>query len=283
FAAAALLLAGWAALACSQGGIDIDGTAGPGPTAAFLAITAGAPAAAWALWRARGAPALRSRPALLGLGGLAALAAWSGASITWARAPDLAWIEANRTLLALAALAAGLALGSLLPDAGERLAAGLSVAAAPAVAWGLGSKVLPTLLGADGDPARLQTPLGYSNALALVVVMALPGVLWAGARPRARRYLPPLAAAWGAAMLVTLLLTYSRGGLLALLVALVAVLGLAPWRLGAAVTALAAAIGAAIPAAYGLTAGGLTADGLLASQRRDAGLALGGLLLLGMA
>jgi O-antigen ligase len=282
-AVGALLLGGWAALACAQGGIDIDGRAGPGPTAAFLALLVAAPAAAWGLWRARAAPALRTRPVRLALGALCGLVIWTGVSTAWARAPDLAWIELNRTLLALAALVAGLALGALVPRASERLAVGLSLAAGPVVAWGLGSKVLPTLLGADGDPARLETPLGYSNALALVVVLAVPGVLWAAARPGAPRWAPPVAGAWTCAMFVTLLLTYSRGGLLALAVALAAVLVLAPWRLSAAVTALAAAIGAVLPAAYGLAAGRLTADGLLASQRRDAGLVLGLLLLVGMA
>ncbi|MDX6645046.1 MAG: hypothetical protein QOK40_773, partial [Miltoncostaeaceae bacterium] len=279
----AFLLAGWAALACAQGGIDIDGRAGSGPTGAFLALLVAAPAAVWALWRARGAPALRTRPARLALAGLCGLVVWTGASILWARAPDLAWIELNRALLALAALAVGLALGTLVPRAPERLAVGLGLAAVPAVAWGLGSKVLPTLLGADGDPARLGVPLGYSNALALVVVIAVPGALWAGARPGAPRYAAPLAAAWTCALFVTLLLTYSRGGLLALAVALAAVLALAPWRLGAAVTALAAAVAAVLPAAYGLSAGRQTADGLLAAERRGAGLALGWRLAVGMA
>jgi hypothetical protein len=282
-AAGALLLAGWAALACAQGGIDLGLRAGTGPTAAFLAALVAAPAAAWALWLARAAPVLRSRPALLALAGLGGLVVWTGASIAWARAPDLAWIELNRAVLALAALAGGLALGALARRAPERLAVGLSVAAAPAVAWALGSKVLPTLLGADGDLSRLQTPLGYANALALVVVIAVPGALLAAARTGAPRYAEPLAAACVCALFVTLLLTYSRGGLVALAAALAAILALAPWRLSAALMVIAAAIGAALPAAYGLTAGALTADGLLATERQGAGAGLGWRLALGMA
>src|SRR5207342_2878622 len=48
------LLAGWAALSCASGGIDLgDGLGGRGPTAAFVALALAAPAAAWTLWAAR--------------------------------------------------------------------------------------------------------------------------------------------------------------------------------------------------------------------------------------
>ena len=123
------------------------------------------------------------------------LTAWAALSMLWAAAPDLAWIDANRQAIALCALALGLALGALLPDAPRLLGLGLSAAAALPVALALGSKILPGLLGADGDLARLAAPVGYWNALALVAVFAVPGLLWlAGAHAAA-----PVGAAGGRA------------------------------------------------------------------------------------
>jgi len=92
-----------------------------------------------------------------------------------------------------------------------------------------------------------------------------------------------LAAAWMSLLLVTLLLTYSRGGL----IALVAAATLAIWwmrRPFAALTGLAAAVaGAALPAWYGLTANGIATDGLAVADREGAGLGLGWRLVVGMA
>jgi hypothetical protein len=284
------LIAGWALLAVAEGGQTLDpgdGLAGSGATAAFLALALGAPAVVAALGAAGEAAALRAGPTQLALTGMVGLAGWTAVSIVWSSAPDLSWIEANITLIALAALVAGIALGAVVPRAPVRLGVGLSLGAVLPVAWALATKVLPALAGADDrDLARLSAPLAYPNALALVAVIAVPGALWVAARPegegwsRARR---PLAAAWLTAILVTLLLTYSRGGLIALAVAgALAVVWLR--RPFAAVTALgAAALGAVWPGLYGLTADALTTDALPVAEREGAGLGLGWRLLLGMA
>ena len=278
------LLAGWAALACASGGIDLgDGLEGRGPTAAFVALVVAAPAAAWTLWAARAAPALRSGPTRLALGGAAGLAVWTALSIAWSSGPDLSWIEANRAALAVAAMVLGLGLAALMPGTPARLGVGLSLGAAPAVVWALLVKIAPTVAGSDTDLARLQEPLGAWNGLALLAVIAVPGAMWAAARPAPPRWARPLAAAWLAALLVTVLLTYSRSGLLALGVAVLTVLWLGDGRGRALLTLVAAAIGAALPAAYGLTNGPLTTDELAASARRSAGLGLGWRLVLGMA
>ncbi|MCU0308847.1 MAG: O-antigen ligase family protein [Thermoleophilia bacterium] len=248
-----------------------------------MAAVVAAPAAAWAVWTARRTAAVASGPALLTLGALTGLAAWSALSILWALAPDLAWIEVNRTLLVLAALAAALGIAARLPGAPSRFALGLALACAPALAWGLGSRIAPTLLAADGEPARLEAPLGYWNALALVAVMAVPGILWLAGRPGAGRWSVGGAAAALTAALVTLLLTYSRGGVLTLVVTVALVLWLVPGRRRMLAALAGGAAGAALPAWHGLTAPGLTTDGLAVAARRDAGIGLGWRLLVGLA
>jgi len=279
-----VLLGGWAALTCAAGGIDLgDGLAGRGATAAFVALLVAAPAAAWVVWSARDAPALRSGPTRLALAGAAGLAVWSACSIAWSLAPDLSWIEANRAALALAALALGVGLGALLPGAPARLGVGLTVAAAPAVVWALLVKIAPTVAGSDTDLARLQDPLGAWNGLALLAVIAVPGAMWVASRPAPPAWARPLAAAWLCALGVTILLTYSRSGLVALAIAVLVVLWLADGRGRAVLTLAAAAVGAILPALYGLTESALTTDELAASARRSAGLGLGWRLVLGMA
>ena len=285
------LLAGWTLVAVSAGGQSLDrgdGQGGPGATAAFLALALGTPAAIAALGAARDTATLKAAPTRMAIGAMVLLSGWTMLSILWSSAPDQSWVEGNQTMISLAALAAGVGLGALIPRAPLMLAAGLSAAAAVPVVWALGTKVLPALFGAgDRDLARLSAPLDYPNALALVAVLAVPGALWVAASPGGeaawRRALRPLAAAWMSLLLVTLLLTYSRGGLIALALAV----GIAVWwmrRPFAALTALlAGAVGAALPAAYGLTADGLTTDGLAVAEREGAGLGLGWRLVLGMA
>ncbi|HVG99186.1 MAG TPA: tetratricopeptide repeat protein [Miltoncostaeaceae bacterium] len=275
-------LAGWAALAAAGGGIDPgDGLGGDGPTGAFLALAIGAPLAAVAVVLAWDRAALRSGPARLALAAMAGIALWSGLSIAWAAGPDLAWIDANREAVALCALVLGVSLGALVPRAPLAFGLGLSVAALVPVVWALGTKVVPGLLGADRDLGRLAAPVGYWNALALIAAFALPGLLWlAGDR---RPWALPLAAAGIALYGAALVLTYSRGGVLAAAMAVGVTLALAPGR-GRAVAALVAgAAGAAWPAAYGLRDTLLSSDGIPVALREDAGAGLGWRLAVGVA
>jgi hypothetical protein len=275
-------LAGWALLAASGGGIDPgDALGGDGPTGAFLALALGAPLAAAAVALAWDRAALRSGPARLALGALAGIALWSGLSIAWAAAPDLAWLDANREAIALCGLALGLALGALVPRAPAAFGLGLSAAAALSVAIALGTKIVPGWLGSDDDLARLAEPVGYWNALALVAAMALPGLLWLAGGPG--RWRLPLAGAAIAVYGTALVLTYSRGGLLAAAMAVAVTIAIVPWR-GRALAALAAgALGAAWPAAHGLTETLLSSDAIPVGLREGAGAGLGWRLAVGAA
>ena len=281
--AGGLLLAAWAVLAALSGGIDLgDGLATRGATAAMLATLIAAPFAAWALMRARDRAAPRSGPALLAIGGLGGLALWAGISIAWSLAGDLSWTEANRIALATLALVIGIALASLVPKAPERFAVGLAIAAAPVVIWGLLARCLPTVFGSDFEPSRLQAPVGYWNALALVAVIAVPGILWWASRARAdERDLMGGAAAL-AVVVTVLVLTYSRSGLLAFIAVLVIVIGLMPGRVRQGSAVVGGIIGAILPVWFGLTTDELTDDALIAADRSDAGLGLLWRIALGM-
>ena len=266
-----MAVAGWAAVACADGGMDFgDGIGGAGTTAAFVALAVGAPLAAAAALLAWGRPALGAWPSRLALGAMAALAAWSAASIAWADAPDLAWIDANRVAIGLCALTIGIGLGAVLRDAPRLFGLALAAGAAPAVLYALGTKVLPAWLGDDADLARLSAPLGYWNALALVAVFAAPGLLWLAGGTDRPRWGPPVAGAGMALVVVTVLLTYSRGGLLSLLMAVGVTLAFLPGRGDGLAAAVAGGAGALLPAAYALTEPLLSTDQVPTALREGA-------------
>ncbi|MGE0027413.1 MAG: O-antigen ligase family protein [Thermoleophilia bacterium] len=279
-----VMVAGWAAVTCADGGMDFgDGLGGAGATASFLALAVGAPLAAAAALLAWGRPALRAWPTRLALGAMAALAAWSAASIAWADGPDLAWIDANRVAIGLCALAIGVALGAVVRDAPRLFGLALAAGAAPAVLYALGTKVLPGVLGDDTDLARLSTPLGYWNALALVAVFAAPGLLWLAGGTDRPRWGPPVAGGGMTLVATTVLLTYSRGGLLSLLMALGVTIAFLPGRREGVSAAVAGGVGALLPAAYALTQPLLSTDQVPTALREGPGAQLGWRLAVGVA
>src|SRR5580765_3156037 len=159
-------------------------------------------------------PAL-SRDALVALGSLLALVAWNGISVVWSIEPDRSWAYLNRGLVYFALLAFGLWLG---PWAREWVYVLAGVLALP-LGWALLGKAIPAL-GASGRIARLSSPIGYWNALGLLFEMALPLAIWLAARREHRHWLRTAGVVYIYALVVGLLLTYSRGGVLAASVAI---------------------------------------------------------------
>jgi O-antigen ligase len=83
---------------------------------------------------------------------------------------------------------------------------------AVAIGVALATKIFPTLSAETERVARLNSPIGYWNVLALLTVFALPLALWIAA-PRTRPdWLRATGVLYLYAALVALLLTFSRGG-----------------------------------------------------------------------
>jgi O-Antigen ligase len=230
---------------------------------------------------------LRMRAPALAWGGVAALvafAAWSGITLAWSVAPDNTWIEVNRALAYALVLVLAIALGASHPRAMERLAVGYVIVAALVALYALGGKVAPGihiggLMNLDQTAAfsRLRAPLQYWNALALVCVLAIPPALWLAvdsARERATR-LAALAALW--LFVVVIALTYSRGGFVALGVALVVLIAVGTWRLRALLWLALAAAAAAAPLAIAFSHKHLTDNGVPLHDRISDGALMGGI------
>src|SRR5262245_45852072 len=154
------------------------------------------------------------------------LVCWAGLSVLWSVAPDLSWAFFNKGVVLWAFLALGL-LASLGPRAARGAAAMLAGIAGGALAWALLGKAIPGLFPDGARIARLRSPIGYWNGLALVGDFALPLGLWLGARASHSRLVRVAGALLVYAAVASILLAASRTGVLAGLAAVALWLALA--------------------------------------------------------
>ena len=190
-------------------------------------------------------------------------------SIVWSVLPDNSWDYLNRGLAYLAFLVLGLFLAAIVPRAPRATASALAVLVACVIAYALLAKGIPSLYPDYGRLARLRSPVGFWNALALLGDFAVVLGLW---RAADRRFDGALLVFGG---VLTVLLAYSRGGILVGVVAVAAWLWLDARRL----EALAALVvgGAAAVAVFGVSLAlhGVSDDGRPHSARaHDGGLFL---------
>jgi hypothetical protein len=167
--------------------------------------------------------------AWVGVGLLALFAVWCAITLLWSVAPDRTWAYVNRSVAYTLVVVLAIAAASSAPRVIEKVAWGwLAVALATAL-YALAGKVMPgaTILGVGFNhtdvASRLRAPLEYWNALALVMVLALPIALrlTTDERRRDRTRLFGLTSLF--LLMLVLGMTYSRGGLVAFCVAIVVV------------------------------------------------------------
>jgi hypothetical protein len=214
---------------------------------------------------------------------LAALIVWIGLSVLWSVTPDRSWEYANRGLVYFAFLAIGLIVGAADRRAVQAAALGLATLLAAVMVWALAGKVIPSLFPDGARIARLRQPIGYWNGLALLAAMALPLGLWLAVRREHHRILRGAAVVLLFLSAVTLLLTYSRGGVVVALVTVAAYVALTPLRVEAI-----AALAISMPPAIALAFWAFSEPGLVENlqpyhDRARAGAYFGVLLVLGAA
>jgi O-antigen ligase len=272
--AALLLLCGYAAFASGA----ISTSAGARLQVAITLVAAVA-AAAW-LWTGQ----LRvqaDRPARWAILLLAAFAGWSALSVLWSAAPDHTWLEFNRVASYLIILVLAIAFGASSARALTLAARGMLILVAAVILYALGQKVLPGLnisgildLNQTARYARLQQPLGYWNALALLLALGAPPAIALAARQQADRRARTAALVFLQLLIVTIGFTESRGGIVALVVAI----GAGVWLSGRPLQHLAWAavgiLGAIPPLVVELSSHALTADQVPLAAREHAGLLL---------
>ena len=203
---------------------------------------------------------------------LTAYAAWS---ITWAVNPSDAWVEANRHLTYLAAFAAAVALAHLAPRRFSAVLGAITLSAVLISLYALLTKVLPGVLNEDEIYARLREPYGYWNSVGIAAAIAVPGLLWLGARRTGHGALNALAAPGLAICVATVLLAYSRGALVAAAIGVGLWFAVVPLRLRAVAVLAIGGIGGAAIALWSFGQHGLSDDRVELAVRESAGYELG--------
>ena len=213
----------------------------------------------------------------------ATLVVWTGATIGWSIVPDHSWEYFNRTVVFIVFLGLGLVLAAAGGTVAARLgASALATAFGVVLLWALLSKVFPRLDSSGDTVARLNVPVDYWNALALLADGGLVLALWLGALRERTRRLRMVGALLAYAATLGLLLTLSRAGLAAAVVAVCLWLALSrrDWVVGALFLA-ATALPAAAVGGWAFTRPALVEPGATHADRASDGTTFGALALLG--
>lgn len=201
----------------------------------------------------------------------AVFVAYSAFSITWSVEPSATWQEVNRLLGYLAVFTGAVVCARSFPQRWRAVLLGLAVAAVVMSAIALASKVSPELMSPNERYARLREPLQYWNAVGLIAAFGVPLWLYYGTRRIGRPLLDILAAPALTILFVTLMLSYSRGALIAAIVAAGVWIALAPARLKTVATLVVPLIGAAIIVLWAFGQSDLTTDDVDLLIRETAG------------
>ncbi len=229
-----------------------------------------------------GAAATLGRPIYWSAGLLGGLALVSAISSLWSGSVELSVIEADRVLAYLGIYLAAFLIAQT-DQRRQRFAEGLGIAFLVVALMALGSRLLPHVIdiGSLGEGARLYYPLEYWNADGTMFGIAVGALLWTsrGAALTALRWISVAAMP---AVLLALYFTFSRGGLLALLITAGILIALSRDRLWLTATLAIGALGA-LPAVLAVQARGSLSDNLANQAAVDQGVTVLLILLAGMA
>jgi O-antigen ligase len=250
-------------LALAGGGFDVSARHIAGLAAWLVAIVV--LALGWA------SAARLGRPLYLSLGLIGALAVLSAISSLWSGSVELSVAEADRVLVYLGFFLVAFLIAQT-EERRQRFAEGLAISIAAVALLGLGSRLLPHVVevaNSLGSGPRLRYPLGYWNADGAIFGIGVALLLWMSRRAgwAALRW---LSAALIPAVLLALYFTYSRGGLLSLVLASSTLMVLSRDRLWLLATLALGALGA-LPAVLATQARRSLANNLASQNSVDQG------------
>jgi O-antigen ligase len=214
------------------------------------------------------------------LGLFAAFAALTLLSISWSVQAQNTWLDTNLTLSYMAAFGGGMALARLAPERWAAIIGAVVVLTVVVSGYVLLSKVFPSTIARSQQllGARLSAPFGYPNAVGLLAALGLPACVWLGARRGGRPLLRALSVPAIGVLVAALLLSYSRGALVAAVIGLACWFILVPLRLrGTLILALGVAAGGAVML-WALGVPGITSDGQSMQSQTSAGHTFGVIL-----
>jgi len=210
---------------------------------------------------------------------LLALTVLTGLSVVWSVQPDNSWHDADRMLAYSAVFVAAIALARLAPGRWPAILGGLALAAVVVCGYALLTKIFPRSLAPSNTYARLEEPYGYWNAIGLTAAMGAICCLWLGARRTGHALLRALAYPAMGLLLLTLILAYSRGALVALAIGLILWFCVVPLRLRGALVLILGGLGGGAVAAWDFSRHALSAENVSLAERAVAGRQLGVVLI----
>jgi O-antigen ligase len=204
-------------------------------------------------------------------------------SSLWSGSIELSVIEVDRVAVYLGFFIAAFLIAQT-DERRQRFAEGLAIAAALVALLGLGGRLLPHVIDVavtTSSGPRLSYPLGYWNANGAIFGIAVAMLLWTSRRAvsTALRW---LSVATIPICLLALYFTYSRGGLLSLVVACGCLLALSRDRLWLLATLAIGALGT-FPAVLAVQSRRSLADNLGGQAAIDQGVTVLLILLAGIA
>jgi hypothetical protein len=211
------------------------------------------------------------------IGLFAVLAGVTALSITWSLQPSDSWLEANRTFSYLLVFAGAMTLARTVGAWWSGLLGALCAATTAICIWAILTKVFPGTLASDESNvyARLREPFDYWNAVGLTAALGVPPTLWLGARRSGHAAINALAFPIMGILLLTVLLAYSRGSLLAVAVGCAFWFAVVPLRLRGVAVLAVGAIGALAVSGWVFAQDTLTKDGVPIGERATSGRELG--------
>ncbi len=232
-----------------------------------------------------GALAIDTRAPIYGaaaVGLLCVLAVYTAASVVWSVAPDASWIEGSRTMAYAFAFIGAVALVRIAPGRWASVLGAVILAGLAVSAYAVATRVFPGALSPHEVYARLRDPFGYWNAVGLTAALAVPPCLWLGARRDGHGAVGALAYPALMLLLVTLMLAYSRGALLAAAIGSAFYFAAVPLRLRSLSVLVLGGLGAAAVVVWAFSRPALSVDHVALAARAHDGHLLG-LLLVGVA
>jgi tetratricopeptide (TPR) repeat protein len=221
--------------------------------------------------------------ARLAVAAFSGLVAVAGASIAWSVAGDESWSALNKGIVYVGFLLVGLALACLGTSTTRAVASLLAAVLGAALIWALAGKAVPGLAVHDASRvARLHSPVGYWNGLALLADGALVLGLWLATAAARRRDVRSAGATLVYLAVLGGLLTSSRAGVLGGLLALGLWLWLGPRRVESAATVVFAGWPAVAVAGWAFTRPALVDPGQAHSARVHDGAIFGVLTTAGL-
>lgn len=209
--------------------------------------------------------------ASLGLLFMALLAALTALSVGWSLVPNDSMLDALRLISYTSVLALAALLAQMHQNRAREILLGLGLAALIIAVYSLSTRCFPGIFPDTDNFARIRLPFGYWNAVGCVAALGFVAALWAGTRRRESRWIEVASYPAGGLFVMSLMLSQSRGALLALAVGLAVWMILMPMRLRSAGWLAIVGVLSGLAVIWAYSRPGLTTDALPMATRESIG------------